>query len=179
MGDFRVKLPTLSVSDPYPITAIAFAEDGYSFYYGGLDNTIKVWDLRQRGITIKLTGHEDTITGLRVSPNGAFLLSNSMDNTLRIWDMRPYASKSRIEKIMTGHIHTFEKNLIKCDWSADGSLVSAGSGDNTSCIWDVTSRKIVNKIPGHVGSVNEVVFNQKQPIIGSCSSDKHISLGEM
>ena len=32
---------------------------------------------------------------------------------------------------------------------------------------------------GHAGSVNEVVFHPKEPIVGSCSSDKNIYLGEL
>jgi len=40
---------------------------------------------------LRLQGHLDTITGMRVSPDGAYLLTNAMDCTLRIWDLRPYA----------------------------------------------------------------------------------------
>lgn len=49
-----------------------------------------------------LKGHSDTITGLRVSPDGSHLLSNSMDNTLREWDMRPYAPANRCTQVYTG-----------------------------------------------------------------------------
>ena len=45
------------------------------------------------------------------------------DNTLRLWDMRPYAPSNRCMKIFTGHQHDYEKNLLKCDWSPDGSKV--------------------------------------------------------
>lgn len=31
-------------------------------------------------------------------------------------------------------------------------------------IWDTTSRRIVYKLPGHAGSVNEVVFHPEEPI---------------
>ena len=41
----------------------------------------QVWDLRQTQLMYSLAGHMDTITGLRVSPNGNYLLSNSMDDT--------------------------------------------------------------------------------------------------
>ena len=35
------------------------------------------------------------------------------------------------------------------------------------------------KLPGHRGSVNEVVFHPTEPIIASCSNDKSIYLGEL
>lgn len=34
-------------------------------------------------------------------------------------------------------------------------------------------------LPGHKGSVNEVVFHPKEPIIGSCSNDRTLFLGEL
>lgn len=56
--------------------------------------------------------------------HGIIWLSHILqDNTLRIWDMRPYAPSNRCMKIFTGHQHNYEKNLLKCDWSPDGSKV--------------------------------------------------------
>jgi Prp8 binding protein len=64
-------------------------------YSGGLDNAVHVWDLRKGSKAFSMAGHTDTVTGLRLSPDGHFLLSNAMDNTLRMWDVRPYAPDNR------------------------------------------------------------------------------------
>lgn len=64
-------------------------------YSGGLDNDVSVWELRKGTVGLKLHGHSNTITGLKVSPDGHHLLTNSMDNTLRVWDMRPFAPANR------------------------------------------------------------------------------------
>ena len=45
-------------------------------------------------------------------------------------------------------------------------------------VWDVNTRKIVYKLPGHLGSVNDVDFHKIEPIILSAGSDKQIYLGE-
>ena len=37
--------------------------------------------------------------------------------------MRPFAPANRCTKVFTGHQHNFEQNLLKCDWSSDGSRV--------------------------------------------------------
>lgn len=174
--DFRVKYPVLSIWDAFPITAVTFAKEEHMIYCGGVDNVIKVWDLRKCKVALTLAGHNETITGLCKSPDGGLLLSNSMDNSLRIWDMRPYAPNERCVTKLSGHLHSSEKNLLKCDWSPDGSLVSAGSGDQLVCIWDVSSKKMVYKLPGHNSTVNEVVFHPKKPQIGCCSSDKSIQI---
>ena len=57
--------------------------------------------------------------------------------------------------------------------------VTAGSADRMVYIWDATSRRMLYKLPGHTGSVNEAVFHPTEPIIGSAGSDKQIYLGEL
>lgn len=46
-------------------------------------------------------------------------------------------------------------------------------------VWNVATTKILFKLPGHKGCVNEVVFHPKEPIIASCSNDKTVFLGEL
>ena len=132
----------------------------WQVYTAGIENVVKVWDLRKEEVVMSLKGHNDTVTGMVVSPDGTHLLTNAMDNTLRVglldhnpaaqcphrnatvfqerrglcsassmcavaqvWDMRPYAPANRCTKVFTGHQHNFEKNLLRCAWSADGSQV--------------------------------------------------------
>ncbi len=107
-------------------------------------------------------------SSLSLSPDGSYVLSNSMDNTLRIWDVRPFVQgggdNQRCVKIITGHMHNFEKNLIHCAWSPDGAMVAAGSADRFVYIWDTTTRRILYKLPGHLGAVNAVDFHKIEPI---------------
>lgn len=53
---------------------------------------------------------------------------------------------------------------MRCAWSPDGSKVSAGSADRYVYIWDANTRRILYKLPGHNGSVNDVDFHPKEPI---------------
>ena len=45
----------------------------------------QVWDLRRQAVSLTLTGHADSITSLRLSPEGGHVLSNSMDSTRTRW----------------------------------------------------------------------------------------------
>jgi Prp8 binding protein len=65
------------------------------------------------------------------------------------------------------------QNLLRCSWSPDGTKVSAGSADRFVYIWDTTSRRIIYKLPGHNGSVNDVVFHPKEPIGNLCRTCNH------
>lgn len=177
--DLRVKRSVQTFEGKYQVLAVAFAEAGDQVYAGGLDNVVRVWDLRRGEASMELGGHTDSITGMRISPDGTHLLTNSADNTLRIWDMQPFAPAERCTEIFVGHQHGYDRNLLRCDWSPDGGKVAAGSADQFVYIWRVGTRGIDYKLPGHRGSVNEAVFHPKEPIIASASSDKGIYLGEL
>ncbi|CAA6667744.1 unnamed protein product [Spirodela intermedia] len=167
LWDLRQRGSVQNLGTEHQITAVGFSDASDKVYTGGVDDVIKVWDLRRVEVVEKLQGHSDTITGMQLSPDGSYLLTNAMDCTLRIWDMRPYAPENRCVKIFAGHQHNFEKNLLRCGWSPDGSRVTAGSADR------------MVYLPGHTGSVNETAFHPAEPVIGSCSSDKQIFLGEI
>ncbi len=85
--------------------AAAGGSGGPQVYTGGIDNSVKVWDLRKEEVVMGLAGHADTITGMAVSPDGTHLLTNAMDNTLREWDMRPYAAENRCTKVRLDPAH--------------------------------------------------------------------------
>lgn len=179
LWDSRKRTPVHSFQENYQITAVSFNDTAEQILSGGIDNQIKVWDMRKNAVLYKMAGHADTVTGLSLSPDGSYVLSNSMDNTLRIWDVRPFAPQERCVKILQGHQHNFEKNLLRCSWNPDGSQVAAGSADRFVHVWDTTSRRVLYKLPGHNGSVNDVQFHPKEPIIMSVSSDKQVYLGEI
>jgi len=176
--DRRQRQAVHNLNSEYQVTAVSFNNDATQVISGGLDNDIKIWDLRKAQLETTATGHTDTVTGLSLSPEGSYVLSNAMDGTARIWDVRPFCTGERCAKVFKGHVHNFEKNLLHCAWSPDGTMVSAGSSDRNVYVWEVASRKILYKLPGHLGSVNDVDFHKVEPIIMSVSSDKQIFLGE-
>lgn len=179
LWDARKKHVCHTLNNNYQVVAVCLNDTAEHVISGGIDNDIKIWDIRKNDVLYKLNGHTDTITGLALSPCGSFLLSNSMDNTLRMWDIRPYAPQERCIKIFQGHSHNFEKNLLRCRWSKDGTNISCGSADRFVYVWDVESRRILYKLPGHNGSVNDIDFHSKEPIILSGSSDKTLFIGEL
>ncbi|OJD12652.1 hypothetical protein AJ78_06791 [Emergomyces pasteurianus Ep9510] len=163
-----------------PVTAVALAEAGNEIYSGGIDNDIHVWDIRKRAITYSMLGHTDTISSLQISPDSQTLLSNSHDSTVRTWDIRPFAPADRHIKTYDGAPIGLEKNLIRASWNPTGERIAAGSGDRSVVVWDVKSGKLLYKLPGHKGTVNDVRFSPgDEPIIVSGSSDRNLMLGEL
>lgn len=202
--DLRQRKPSQIHRENAQILSAVFDEDANNIIYAGIDHSIKIYDLRKKAVSLQLDGLNDSVTGLSLSPNGNFILSNSMDNlckfyiilrvicesfyhtlslpllfTVSIFDIRPYAPANRLVQTLQGHAHSYEKNLLRCCWSKDGNYVSAGSADRFVYIWNANDGRIVYKLSGHLGSVNEVAFHPKEPIVLSCSNDKQIYLGEL
>lgn len=176
--DRRRRQPLSSLNSTYQVTAVSFNQDASQVVSAGIDNNIKIWDLRKNAVVTEISGHNDTVTGMSLSPDGNHVLTNAMDNTLRIWDVRSFCTGERCTKMFTGHTHNFEKNLLHCAWSPDGAMVAAGSSDRNVYVWDSDRGKLMYKLPGHLGSVNDVDFHAIEPIILSVGSDKQIYLGE-
>jgi Prp8 binding protein len=182
MWDARVRGAVHRFQSSFAVTSVAFSTDSLMVYSAGLDEKISAWDVRQGQVLYELLGHTDTVSGLRVSPDGTRLLSNAFDNTLRMWDIRPFVSGQLSNRFLgnfVGAQHDFQKSLLKCSWSKDGSRVSAGSSDNFVHVWDVNSKQMLYKLPGHTGAVMEVDFHPSEPIIVSASQDKTMFVGEI
>jgi Prp8 binding protein len=59
-------------------------------------------------------------------------------------------------------------------------MIAAGSSDQQVCIWDASTKRLRYRLPGHLGSVNDVCFSPKEhEIICSASSDRTLFLGEL
>jgi Prp8 binding protein len=50
----------------------------FQVYSAGIETVVKAWDLRKSEPVLTMNGHSDSVTGLRLSPDGNSLLSNSM-----------------------------------------------------------------------------------------------------
>lgn len=152
-----------------PITAVALSEAGNEIYSGGIDNTIHVWDLRKKAVVYSMTGHTDTITSLQISPDSQSLLSNSHDSTVRTWDIRPFAPANRQIRTFDGAPVGLEKNLIRASWDPKGEKIATGSGDRSVVVWDTKTGKLLYKLPGHKGTVNDVQFSPNDEPISKFS----------
>ncbi|KAI1193969.1 WD40 repeat-like protein [Nemania serpens] len=178
--DPRTRNAVEYIETDFPITAIAVSEAGNEIYSGGIDNDIKVWDMRKKAVVYSMLGHNDTITSLRVSPDSQSLLSYSHDSTAKTWDIRPFAPTERHIRTFDGAQMGIEKNLIRASWDKAGKKIGVGAGDGTVIIWSNDNGKLLYKLPGHKGTVNCAEFAPNdEPIILSASSDRRMLLGEL
>jgi Prp8 binding protein len=177
--DDRSKKSVQMIQNRFPLTSVALLDERHLLFTGGIDNVITAWDVRKASAPAwTLNGHSETISSLKVDPEGSFLLSASMDNSLRIWDVRAYAPEQRCTKVIRGITNGIDRSLLRANWSPDGAFVGCGSSDRNVYIFDTLSGSIKHTLPGHNGTVTEVDFHPKQPIIASSGTDKRVFLGE-
>ncbi|TIB96818.1 WD40 repeat-like protein [Wallemia mellicola] len=163
-----------------PVISIEWSDDESTIFIGGLDNEIHAYDLKTHSKLYSLRGHSDTVTFLRLSPTGQYLLSCSNDSTVRIWDVRPFTNDpSRIHRILHGTVSSFEGVYTQPAWTQDAARVAVGSADRTVTVWDVETGNILYKLPGHTGTVNAVDIHPSEPIIVSSGKDAKMYLGEL
>lgn len=67
--DARSRYAVRTLPQPYACTAVELSADGTRLSAGGIDNVVRIYDLRkgddEDAVTIRLEGHQDTITGQR------------------------------------------------------------------------------------------------------------------
>ena len=147
----------LSLNSTYQVTSVTFGDNSDQIISGGIDNAVKVWDLRKTNSdgsknpigpnhkpVHELVGHTDTITGLSISPDGKKYLLKSVDDIYLF-------SILRVAK------------LINIDLSyVIGSYVLSNAMDNTLRVWDVrpyvTTDRCVKIITGHKHNFEKVRF---------------------
>lgn len=102
------------------------------------------------------------IEGLESYP--PFLNPSSMQ---RLWNF----STGKFLKTYTGHINS--KFCIPATFSiTNGKYIVSGSEDNRLYLWDLQTRKVVQKLEGHTDTVIAVTCHPSENMIASGGLDK-------
>ena len=95
---------------------------------GSVDSTIKLWNLKTGDLLRTLTGHEEAVVSVAISPDGQTLASGSEDKTIKLWNLKT----GDLLRTLTGH----ENYVYSVAISPDGQTLASGSADNTIKLWE-------------------------------------------
>uniref|UniRef100_A0A803L420 WDR5-like beta-propeller domain-containing protein n=1 Tax=Chenopodium quinoa TaxID=63459 RepID=A0A803L420_CHEQI len=175
---------------------------------GSFDETVRVWDVKTGRCLKVLPAHSDPVTAVDVNREGSLIVSSSYDGLCRVWDTNTgHCVKTLIDdenppvsfvkfspngkfilrlwnfqngkflKTYTGHVNS--KYCISAAFSTtNGKYVVSGSEDNCVYLWELQSRKVVQKLEGHTDTVISVACHPTENMIASCAleNDKTVKI---
>ena len=122
------------------IECIVFTPIGDRFAGRGIDDTICVWNFKQKEKLERLTGHTDLISSLAFSPDGKGLASGSRDKTVRLWDVE---SGEQIAILPLDKPLTYRAAIA---FSPCGNLIAGGMFGEIR-LWCAENLKLIRTIP--------------------------------
>lgn len=102
------------------IVCMSLSPDGKQLVTGGIDGTIRLWDVESGKFLRALLGHDSYVYSLSWSPNSSTVASaGSHDGTVRLWDVES-GRQTQVIKGLKGYVYHVA-------WSPNGnSLIAAG-----------------------------------------------------
>ena len=112
------------------------------------DNTVKLWEIPQGGLTKDLneelqnfTGHARKVSFVNFNPVCSDLIgSASFDNSVQVWNML------KAETISKCNLAEYPTSM---GWNNNGSLIACTSKDKHIYVFDPRSNNIIVKVKGH------------------------------
>ncbi|MEM7130268.1 MAG: NB-ARC domain-containing protein [Chloroflexota bacterium] len=153
------------------VLSVAYSPDGHSIATGGVDQTIRLWDVHNGVEVHQLRGHAAWVTAVAFSMDGQWLVSGSVDQTIRLWDVRQSVEIARFE----GHTEW----VTSVAFSPDGSQIVSGGDDKTVRLWGVHEGVELRRFQGHAEWVWCVAFSPDGHSIVSGSEDQTICLWDL
>jgi len=133
-----------------PVLAAAISPDGARALSGGMDATVRLWDLARRQPLSVLSGHSEAVASVAFTADGRSVVSGSWDRTARLWDI----ASSRAVRRFEGHAEQVSCVAL----SPDGNTLLTGSWDSTLRLWQLSSGRELRVLEGHSANVAAAAF---------------------
>ncbi len=142
---FPVRVASVAVSPTGTIMAIA----------GGKSReVVQLLDRETNSIILTLTGHQDTVTDVQFSPDGAVLASASEDGTVKLWDVETGSLQATYDQ--------HQDAVTSVSFHGDGDLIASGDRWGDLHLWKFDGQSIqptAYQVDPILEPISEVAFS--------------------
>ncbi|NJN86793.1 MAG: protein kinase [Leptolyngbyaceae cyanobacterium SL_7_1] len=161
--------------DQVPITGLALSPDG-QFLASSDEQTIRLWDLRDRYLMNTFKGHLDRIQAIAITPDWQILLSASWDKTVKLWHLQ----EGGLLRTIAAH----GDRILCLAISPKGNLFATGCDDGTIAVWNLQHHRDdrflihVSRLTTlhHSWAVNALSFSADGQMLVSGSADETVKV---
>ena len=153
------------------VMSVSMTPDGRRSVSGGLDKTVKVWDLESGTCLRTLEGHGNEVWSVAIDADGRRAVSGSLDKTVKVWDLESGACLGTLG----GHHEGVDSVCI----TMDGRRAVSGSRDNTLKVWDLEGGACLLTLEGHSQDVCSVSVTADGRRAVSGSRDKTVKVWDL
>ena len=153
------------------VNCAVFAPDHRWLASGGVDNTIRIWDVSS-GLELRaLHGHNNWIKSLAVSHSGELLASAANDQTIKVWNV---VSGREVVTLINP-----QNTAAAILFSADDKWIIAAGADNVIRVWDIGTANQITTLKDHTGEIICLAMSSDGAILASASSDNTVRIWDL
>jgi WD40 repeat protein len=165
------RLGTTRMRHTEHINGLLVAPDGKHVASGGMDNTVRLWDLAT-GKLVRSLKHPRGILvrphPVSFAPDGKTLIS-STTNQLWLWDVRTGEQLRELKLKLEPNQRVFSLTI-----SSDGKKAASWEGDAIVRLWDVASGNLLRVLHGQGRGMRPLSFSSDNKTLAALADDDKV-----
>ncbi|MEU7894124.1 helix-turn-helix domain-containing protein [Nonomuraea sp. NPDC049152] len=146
------------------VSGVAFSQGGPVLASGGLDGTVRLWNLTTRSQASQpLTGHTGSVMAVAFAPGDRLLASADNAGTVRLWDV-PSGYPRGTFALRTGPVTAIR-------FGPGGRTLATGEESGVVRLWDIQTARPLGVRTGHRGAVTTLQYSPDGRTLAS--ADEH------